>query len=420
MNKNHYVILAFIITLLYWTLDAYTNASLYGSSFVNELLLQTPHTLIFIKILTAGLIFSLTLTPLFFHKRVQTKTKTPLNEFNELQRISDILFSSLSTKMNVIKSLEILEEILQLEASLLFIYNKETFTLYNENEFIKASFRSKEISPSRITNTRSDVEEFAVNCYLEKRATSELSLKINKKQLTLFTFALQENRSEMPLGNLMLVSHDPKFVEQNRPLIEKFTQMLTFALSLAAKKELLQTLNSQYSSDTTSHFDKVLNIINFSKVQEHIDHEYKRHKRYHTALTLVLVDISMLKNLTKVFPAEVVVALKKDFIQLMKKNTREVDIFGKWTNDQFALLLPDVDFRAGQRVAQKLQAVLEETKFARIGKISCSYGITSLSPKDTIGSFKARAESALVAASTKEGNAIEVKLQTTELNHNAF
>jgi GGDEF domain-containing protein len=113
-------------------------------------------------------------------------------------------------------------------------------------------------------------------------------------------------------------------------------------------------------------------------------------------------------------------ALKKDFIQLVKKNTREVDIFGKWTNDQFALLLPDVDFRAGQRVAQKLQAALDETKFARIGKISCSYGITSLSPKDTVGSFKARAESALVSASAKEGNAIEVKLQTTELNHNAF
>lgn len=414
MNKNHYVILAFIITFSYWILDAYTNASLYGTSWMDEMLLKTPHSLIFIKLLTAGLIFTLTLTPLFFTKRLQTKTKASLNEFGELQRIADILFSSLSTKINIVKSLEILEEILHLDATLLFVYNKETFSLYNENEFIKASFRSKEILPFRATTTRSVVEEFAVNCYLEKRLTSELDVKIDKQPITLFSFALQEYRSEKPFGNLMLASRDGKFIEENRALIEKFTQMLTFALSLAAKKELLQNLNSQYSSDTNSHFDKVLNVINFSKVQEHIDHEYKRHKRYHTALTLVLIDITMLKNLTKIFPAEAVMALKKDFIQLVKKNTREVDIFGKWTNDQFALLLPDVDFRAGQRVAQKLQAVLEETKFARVGKVSCSYGITSLSPKDTVGSFKARAESALIAASTKEGNAIEVKLQTTE------
>ena len=414
MNKNHYVILAFIITFLYWVLDAYTNASLYGTAWMDEMLLKTPHSLIFIKLLTAGLLFTLTLSPLFFTKRLQTKTKEALNEFGELQRIADILFSSLSTKINIVKSLEILEEILHLEATLLFVYNKETFSLYNENEFIKAYFRSKEILTFRASTTRSVVEEFAVNCYLEKRLTSELEVKIDKQPITLFSFALQEYRSEKPFGNLMLASRDGKFIEENRALIEKFTQMLTFALSLAAKKELLQNLNSQYSSDTNSHFDKVLNVINFSKVQEHIDHEYKRHKRYHTALTLVLIDITMLKNLTKIFPAEAVMALKKDFIQLVKKNTREVDIFGKWTNDQFALLLPDVDFRAGQRVAQKLQAVLEETKFARVGKISCSYGITSLSPKDTFGSFKARAESALIAASTKEGNAIEVKLQTTE------
>lgn len=414
MSKNHYVILAFIITFLYWVLDAYTNASLYGAPWMDEMLLKTPHSLIFIKLLTAGLLFTLTLSPLFFTKRLQTKTKASLNEFGELQRIADILFSSLSTKINIVKSLEILEEILHLEATLLFVYNKETFSLYNENEFIKASFRSKEILPFRASTTRSVVEEFAVNCYLEKRLTSEIEVKIDKQPITLFSFALQEYRSEKPFGNLMLASRDGKFIEENRALIEKFTQMLTFALSLAAKKELLQNLNSQYSSDTNSHFDKVLNVINFSKLQEHIDHEYKRHKRYHTALTLVLIDITMLKNLTKIFPAEAVMALKKDFIQLVKKNTREVDIFGKWTNDQFALLLPDVDFRAGQRVAQKLKAVLEETKFARVGKISCSYGITSLSPKDTVGSFKARAESALIAASTKEGNAIEVKLQTTE------
>lgn len=414
MNKNHYVILAFIITLAYWTLDAYTNVSLYGSSFMDEMLLKTPHTLSFIKLLTAGLLFALTLTPLFFSQRVHTNAQASLDEFGELQRIADILFSSLSTKINVIKSLEILEETLHLDASLLFIYNKETFTLYNENEFIKASFRSKEILPFRASTTRSEVEEFAVNCYIEKRLASHIDIKIDKKLITLFSFALQEYRSEKPFGNLVLATRDAKYVEENRALIEKFTQMLTFALSLAAKKELLQNLNSQYSSDTNSHFDKVLNIINFSKVQEHIDHEYKRHKRYHTALTLVLIDITMLKNLTKIFPAEVVMALKKDFIQLVNKNTREVDIFGKWSNEQFALLLPDVDFRAGQRVAQKLQAILEETKFARVGKISCSYGITSLSPKDTVGSFKARAESALVAASTKEGNAIEIKLQTTE------
>lgn len=417
MQKKHFILLAFTISLLYWILDAYTNAELYNSALSDELLLKTSHGLVFVKFLTAGLLFALSLTPLFFKpKAFQKNPKEDINEFGALQRVADILFSSLSTKINVIKSLEILQEILHLESSLLFIYNKESLTLYNENEFIKATFRSKEILPFRTNPSRSAVEEVAIACFIEKRAFSQDSVKVDTKPFTLFSFMIKEDRSEFPLGNLMLASSDAHFIENTIPMIQKYVQMLTFALSLAAKKELLQSINTQYSSDTISHFDKILNIINFTKVQEYIEHEFKRHKRYHTEFTLVLIDITMLKNLTKIFPAEVITAFKKDFIQLVKKNTREVDILGKWTNDQFALLLPDVDFRAGQRVAQKLQTILEETKFARVGQVSCSYGITSLAPKDTMGSFKARVEGALVAASLKEGNAIEIKLQMTPDN----
>ena len=414
MRKKYTILLAITITLLYWVLDAYANTLIHGSSLIDEILLRTAHTIIFIKGLTAGLIFALSLTPLLLKTRVSLNNQVSLNEFGELQRIADILFSSLSTKINVIKSLEILEEILHLEASLLFTYNKDILEIYNENEFIKAFFRSKEIFPFRVTTTRSAIEEVVANCYIEKRATSKDSIKIDKKQVTLFSFILRENRSDKALGNLMLATCDAEFLEQNLALIQKFVPMLTFSLSIATKKELLQGLNSQYSNDTISTFDKTLNIMNFSKLQEYIEQEYKRHKRYHTALTLVLIDITLLKNLIKIFPAEVVTSLKKDFIQLVRKNTREVDIFGKWTNDQFALLLPDVDFHAAQKVAKKLQNILDNTKFARVGKISCTYGITSLSPSDTVGSFKARAESALLVASAKEGNDIEVKLQMAE------
>lgn len=415
MGKKYYLILASITTFLYWMMDSYIIASLNDASFLDEIILKTPHTLVFMKLLTAGLIFTLTLTPLFFTRRVQKDLKTSLNEFGELQRISDALFASLSTKINVLKALEILEEVLHIEASLLFVYSKESLTLYNENAFIKASFRSKEILPFQTNATRSPVETFAISCFVEKRSTSQESLKLDKKQITLFSFALQEQRSIVPLGNLILASSDPEIIEQHRAMIEKCVQMLTFVLSLGAKKDLLQNLNTPYSNDPIGPFDKILNIINFSNLQEHINQEYKRHKRYHTALTLVLIDITMLENLTKVFPVEVVTTLKKDFIQLVKDHTREVDIFGKWTNDQFALLLPDVDFRAGQKVAGKLQAILEETKFTKVGKLRCSYGITSMSPKDSIASFKARAESALATALMKEGNAIEVKLQMTDI-----
>jgi len=185
--------------------------------------------------------------------------------------------------------------------------------------------------------------------------------------------------------------------------------MLSFILLLQGRKENLEQLNVQTTNENY-HYDKNLNIITHIKVLEHIEYEFNRHKRYHTEVTLMIFEIDMLKNLSTVFPAELIVGLKKDFIAMIRKNIRDVDILGKWNNEQFVLLLPNVDFRAAQSLAKKLQGLLHEHKFVRMGKLSCSFGITSIVPKDTLGTFRTRAESALTLASTRSNGSIEVKL----------
>lgn len=408
MKKNHLLILALITTFLYWVLDAYTNVSLYESNFWDEMLLKTPHVIPLIKILTAFLVFTLSLVPYFYTTR---KLETPLCvvPLDALQKISSILFSPLSTKINITKSLEKLEEILELEASILFIYNRDTLSIYNENTFIKTFFRSKDIYPFKANDAQSIIEKIASQCFLEKRSFSQASHKIDATNYGLTSFMIKEDNSDKILGNLMLVSNSGKVIDHDIEWLNKTIEMLAFTLSLANKKENLLYMSNKSGIDNSS-FDKTLGINNYIKLQEHIEHEVKRHKRYHTELTLILLEINMLKNLTNVFPEEIITNLKKDFVNLVKRNIRETDVLGKWTNDQFAIMLPDVDFRAAQGVAKKMQVLLEEHKFPRIGKITCNYGITSISPKDSIGTFKIRCESALALATSREGNAIEVKL----------
>lgn len=416
MKKTHYFLLAFFITLLYWVLDAYAHLLIAQSSWMQALLLQTPYSTPLMTSITAVLLFFATLIPLLLKQKPQ---KESADEFNALEKLSKLLFVSLATKFNVIKAQEKIEELLHLEGSLLFIYDKENFSLYNENEFIKSTFRSKDIFPFRTNHERSVVEEVAVRCFIEKTPFAKDAIKINKMPITLFSFLLKEEETQTIIGNLMLASNDPDFIEKHQPLIDKYILMLTFALSLAFKKEHLEKLNAQYSNESGS-FDKILNVLNYEKIDEYLFYEFKRHKRYRTELTLMLIEINMFENLSKVFPQDSIITLKKEFIQLIHKYIREVDIFGKWSKDRFAILLPDSDFRAAMGLAKKLQGILETTKFSKVGKISCGYGITSLAPKDTLGSLKARAENAVVRASIHEGNAIEVKLQHGSLDDDSL
>lgn len=409
MKKSHYFIFAFISTLLYWILDAYTNVLLYQSSLTSELILTSPHSVPFLKLVIALLVFGFMLTPLYFSKPTEEKTPEGVKMADTLGKISEILFSSLSTKANVLRALEMLENALHLEASLLFIYQKDTLLLYNENEFIKSAFRSKEIFPFRANPSISEVEYTAATCFVEKRPSSQDVIKLNGTTYTLLSVLITEERGGKPIGNLMLACEGSKALMPVLPVIQTFNEMLSFILLLQSKKEGLEKLHTEVSTENLG-YDKTLNIINQLKVQESIENEYKRYKRYHTEVTLLLMEIHMLKNLASVFPAEVMTSLKKDFINLIRRNIREVDIFGKWKEDQFAILMPNVDFRAAQGLAKKIQQILEEHKFPRIGKVTCSFGITSLSPKDTIGSFRIRCEGALTLATSRDGNSIEVKL----------
>lgn len=408
MKKNHFIYLAFSTALLYWILDAYINVSLYDATFINELLLQSTHTLPFVKLLCAFSIFTLVLTPLFVRSSPSLTMAQPIEIFKELSMLSEILFSSLSTKINTLKSLEKIEELLGLDGVIVFLHTKDSITLYNENAFIQTHFRSKEIFPFREPEKAKGIEQIASTCFLEKRLYSKDTWKDGSNTYIAHSFAIKVERSEKILGHLTLVSHSHDFSPS--PLfIERYCEMLSFVLTLSAKKESLEKVQTQFSQEN-GHYDKALNIMNFIKFQESLEHEYKRQKRYHTEVTLLLIEINLLKNLLNVFPAELVTSFKKEFVFLIRNNIREIDVFGKWNNDQFAILLPNVDFRAAQSVAKKIKLLLETKKFTRIGKVTCSFGITSLSQKDTIGTFRLRAESALSLACSKEGNATEVKL----------
>lgn len=141
-----------------------------------------------------------------------------------------------------------------------------------------------------------------------------------------------------------------------------------------------------------------------------IEHEIKRSQRYGTQLSIMLIEVDHMKNLSNIFSKEDTTTLKKEFTALLKRNIRETDMLGKWGDHHFAIIAPDISHRATKNFAHKLNQKLSEHRFSKVGKITCSYGITSFSSKDTIGEFRKRAENAIKEAVSKGGNTIEVKI----------
>ncbi|MBE0492455.1 MAG: GGDEF domain-containing protein [Sulfurospirillum sp.] len=188
-------------------------------------------------------------------------------------------------------------------------------------------------------------------------------------------------------------------------LAKSISTHLAFAIFLIQKKEA----NIKFLEQLTQKNDS-LNIPNNTALQTKIEYEFGRSKRYHTNLSLIIFQIDHLENLSNIFDEKVIINLKKNFINLIKKNIRSTDLFGTWIGEKFAIVSSDIDFRAAKNLAHKLTKILAQQHFPQVAKITCSFGITSLAQNDTMANFRQRAENALQEAIAKGGNNIEVKI----------
>jgi diguanylate cyclase (GGDEF)-like protein len=81
---------------------------------------------------------------------------------------------------------------------------------------------------------------------------------------------------------------------------------------------------------------------------------------------------------------------------VLKVALREGDLLSRLAGDEFAIVLPDCDLAPARRLAERLRHAVEEHRFARVGRLSCSAGIAS-GPRDGLDATEllAAAEQAL-------------------------
>ncbi|MDD3463448.1 MAG: diguanylate cyclase [Sulfurospirillaceae bacterium] len=409
MKKNRHIMLATIAVFLYWIIDTYHSLTVRKSTFTAELF-NTQDADLFYRILICAIIFSCILLA---HNKATKHIQTQyVNTCEDLAKMSDIIFSPLPLQSIIERTAEKLKTIFGLEGATLFFYEKDKIIIKNETLFSLENIGSQYVLPFKPSTSQNPLESIISRNYIEKREFSKDAYqnKESQEMFYAFSFALQEKKESPKIGSFFLVTKNSEIIEQNMGFINKTCELLTLVISLASKRERLLVINEGQIQES-SGFDKTLLIINHSKLEEYINLYMKKHKRYHIETSMMLIEINLFKNLANIFPEDSIVGLQKEFIRLIKNIIRDTDIFAKYSSEgTFALLCDNVGFRGLQQLAKKLQDALDKTRFQKIGKITCSFGITSISPKDTIGSFRSRCESALHECSRKGGSGIEVKL----------
>lgn len=404
------IFLSLALILIYWSFDSYSDVLNYNITFSNAILLNYPQSNPLIKVLTSIfiLIFMLISTNKKEEKLKEEDSYCSSLMINAIYKITDITLSPLPLHKQLNNIVSVMEENFKIKTAFIGSFEKDSIFILNTNESLKEIGIEDKYLPHRENLTKSSLNSLLSICYMENRNLVDDFVTINGVRYRVIIEAYKSNTLKKSMGIVAIVLDENEKLDYSN-FLSKVCEQIAFSINLINKKdEVIKTQNN-----FNEHFlsiDTQLQIPNNSKLQEMIEHEIKRSQRYHTQLSLIIIEIDHFKNLSNIFTKDETMTLRKELATLFKKEVRETDLFGKWAADDFAIIAPDIDFRAAKNLANKLNKILKGHRFSKVGKITCSYGITSFCEKDTIGGFRQRAENALKTAIERGGNNIEVKI----------
>jgi diguanylate cyclase (GGDEF)-like protein len=158
--------------------------------------------------------------------------------------------------------------------------------------------------------------------------------------------------------------------------------------------------------------DGLTSLANRRYLLLRLDEEFSRARRYHTPLSLVVLDIDRLKEVNDRHGQAAGDAVIRRAGELISGQVRREDVLGRMGDDVFGIVLPGNRYRGAAILANKIRTEAEETVATHVGveipvRLSC--GISTYPDNraiKTADDLVAHAETALREAKTRGGNRV--------------
>lgn len=154
--------------------------------------------------------------------------------------------------------------------------------------------------------------------------------------------------------------------------------------------------------------DGLTRFYNRRKFGDLIDYELARKQRYHHSLSLILVDIDRFSEIAAVHGQATSEHVIRSVANRIRSRIRATDIPARWSEDEFAILIPETRQGDARRLAQKLVKSIDGTLIDNFGLVSVSCGVTEAQVHDNVELFTDRCVEAVRLAREGGGNQVEV------------
>jgi polar amino acid transport system substrate-binding protein len=153
--------------------------------------------------------------------------------------------------------------------------------------------------------------------------------------------------------------------------------------------------------------DKLTGLHNRAKLDELLQNELDRSKRFHHSFGLVIMDIDHFKEINDTYGHLAGDTVLRELSKLITQQLNPTDKVIRWGGEEFLFICRETDQKEVLERVKKLCLKIEEHHFSIPSGITASFGLTHYSKGDTIDSIIKRADDALYLAKNSGRNRIE-------------
>jgi diguanylate cyclase (GGDEF)-like protein len=139
--------------------------------------------------------------------------------------------------------------------------------------------------------------------------------------------------------------------EIDLPVVEQIAELIGASIY---NVELFQEMERRAKTDPLT------DLANRRAVEDALDRETDRSRRYGSKLSVLLFDVDQLKRINDEFGHHVGDSVLQHVARVLAEAVRSVDVPGRWAGDEFLVVLPDTGAGQAGRLAKRLLVTLRD------------------------------------------------------------
>ncbi|WP_461828820.1 GGDEF domain-containing protein [Aquifex sp.] len=184
--------------------------------------------------------------------------------------------------------------------------------------------------------------------------------------------------------------------------------LFLFSAILLGTGILIQVQLRNLLREESMLYDKLTGLYKKEVIEEMLLRQIELARRTGKDLSVLLIDVDDFRKVSRILGRGVADKMLKDLGFLIRKNLRKSDIAGRWSSDQFIVILPETSLEGAEKVAKKFQWKVKDFFEGNYNyPLTISVGITKYENMDSVEKIIYKLENAVWQAKVNGKNRME-------------